>query len=140
MVSFFVVRARADAPAARRLTCIFPWFYSSSARSVLCFLPVLAHTYVTDTNNDHSGFDLFRRFKVSLRFLPPSPPPTRRQVEVQPETGGGCEVHTSTKGAWGDLHLSAGWVLLPDVLGQPLYLSYCKAVDGATVAGSRRGR
>lgn len=50
-------------------------------------------------------------------------------------TGGGCEVNTSSKGAWGDLQMSAGWVCLPDVLGQPLFLSYCRAVDGAVVSG-----
>ncbi|CAM9628261.1 unnamed protein product [Laminaria digitata] len=63
-----------------------------------------------------------------------------KDVEVQPKTGGGCDVQTSTAGAWGDLKLSAGWIHLPDVLGQPLFLSYCKAVDGNANRPSRRGR
>ncbi|CAM9742236.1 unnamed protein product [Scytosiphon promiscuus] len=65
-----------------------------------------------------------------------------KDVEVHPMTGGGCEVNTSLKGAWGDLHMSAGWMCLPDVLGQPLFLSYCRAVDGSVVSsggGSDRG-
>ncbi|CAM9449500.1 unnamed protein product, partial [Hapterophycus canaliculatus] len=59
-----------------------------------------------------------------------------KDVEVHPITGGGCEVNTSSKGAWGDLHMSAGWISLPDVLGQPLFLSYCKAVDGTVSSSS----
>ncbi|CAM9439998.1 unnamed protein product [Ectocarpus fasciculatus] len=59
-----------------------------------------------------------------------------KDVEVQPVRGGGCEVRTTTRGAWGDLRLSAGWMFLPDVLEQPLFLSYCKAVDSSAVSSS----
>lgn len=51
------------------------------------------------------------------------------QVEVQPFSGGACDVKTTRSGAWGSIGLSAGWLHLPDVLGQPLLLTYCKAVD-----------
>lgn len=55
-------------------------------------------------------------------------PVTRKQVEVQPRRDGSCEIHTTTPGAWGNLSLSAGWVRIEDVLGQPLLLTYCKAI------------
>ncbi|CBJ49162.1 4'-phosphopantetheinyl transferase [Ectocarpus siliculosus] len=63
-----------------------------------------------------------------------------KDVEVQPVRGGGCEVRTTTRGAWGGLRLSAGWMFFPDVLGQPLFLSYCKAVDGGVSSSSSRRR
>ena len=58
---------------------------------------------------------------------------------MHPKTGGDCAVHTSEAGAWGDLKLSAGWIHLPDVLGQPLIMTYCEAIDEVSV-GERQGR
>lgn len=74
-----------------------------------------------------SGIDeLFQRKAITFPVVDCVRPCGK--VEVYPATDGSCAVRTSTEGAWGDLKLSAGWTHLPDVLGEPLFLTYCYAV------------